>query len=153
MNLKQLEINLTKQGFKVTRYLISEGGTGFALSHPALSDKAEIIVLYDGERYEIFRSTPTEKGGIHRTSYVNVVYGYEVSRYVRYHLKSHIFTACKGLWTDISQKLTFDQYRETMNGGDTSFKSLALRAMNISSSRTVHSLCSDLIQACECLES
>jgi hypothetical protein len=152
MNLEQLEINLTKQGFKVSKYLTPEDGTGFALSHPALSDKVEIVVLYDGERYEIFRSTPTEKGGIHRTSYVSVVYGYEVPKYVMYHLKSHIFMACKKLWTDISQQLTIDQYRETMNGGDTSFKSIALRAMKISNSKTVHSLCSDLIQTYECLE-
>ncbi len=55
---------------------------------------------------------------------------------------------CASLWNAICDELTLSQYEKTM-GGDMSYKAKAKRAMEVSRSKTVHSLCLDLIQAYE----
>lgn len=55
---------------------------------------------------------------------------------------------CDSLWNAITEELTLSQYEKTM-GGDMSYKAKALKAMEVSRSKTVHALCNDLIQAYE----
>jgi hypothetical protein len=55
---------------------------------------------------------------------------------------------CASLWNAITEELTLSQYEKTM-GGDMSYKAKAIKAMEVSRSKTVQALCIDLIQAYE----
>jgi hypothetical protein len=143
MNLKRLEQDLINHGFKVTKYLISE--EGFALSHPSLSDIAEIIVMPEGNKYKVFLST-LDKTPL---SPIREVDGHEVIEQVTHRLKLHVHANFKQLWTAIVERLNLAQYKRVI-GGDNSYKAFALRVMKVSKSKTVHSLCTDLIQAYDC---
>jgi hypothetical protein len=147
MNLEQLEINLTNYGFKVSKYLTPE--EGFALSHPALSsdlsDKAEIIVMREGDKYKIFFSTAVIQHSL--LSPIREIDGHEVIEQVIHRLKIHVYAVfIKELWAAIVERLTLAQYEKIM-GGDRSYKASALRVMKVSKSKKIHSLCTDLIQA------
>jgi hypothetical protein len=55
---------------------------------------------------------------------------------------------CASIWNTICEELTLSQYKKLM-GGDMTYKSKALRAMEVSRSNTVHELCLDLIHVYE----
>jgi hypothetical protein len=147
MNLEQLESNLTNHGFKVSKYLAPAGG--LTLSHPALSGLVEIIVMREGDKYKVFLSTPVEQQGLNPLSPIREVDGHEVIEQVTHRLKLHVHANFKQLWTAIVERLNLAQYKRVI-GGDNSYKSFALRVMKVSKSKTVHSLCTDLIQAYDC---
>jgi hypothetical protein len=144
MNLKQLEQDLINHGFKVTKYLTPE--EGFALSHPSLSDIAEIVVMREGDKYKVFLSTPVEQHGLNPLASIREVDGHEVVEQVIRRLEIHVHATFKELWAAIVERLNLAQYKRVM-GGDRSYKAFALRVMKVSRSKTVHSLCTDLIQA------
>jgi hypothetical protein len=115
IQLVQLERILIDQGFKVSKYLTPGECKGFALSHPALSGKAEMVILQEGNKYKVFLSTLVTQHGLNPLSPVNETNFQGVIELALCLTKDREQTKCKKLLAEITKKLNSFSYEKLMS--------------------------------------